>query len=103
MSTVPQRDEVLAKLGAFLRERGETYGLEALGCFGSVARSEATADSDVDVVFRTHPAAKMTLFDLALLREELVALLGRSVDVIELRNGMSARLKERVEKEAAYA
>ncbi|WP_129676792.1 nucleotidyltransferase domain-containing protein [Candidatus Chloroploca sp. Khr17] len=45
--------------------------LEALGCFGSAARSEATADSDVDV--------------------------------IELRNGMSARLKERVEKEAAYA
>lgn len=99
---IPQRAEVLAQLGAFLREHGEAYGLEALGCFGSVAREEARADSDVDVVYRARLDAKLTLFDLALMREELVARLGRPVDLIELRDGMPARLKERVERDVAY-
>jgi len=102
-ATIPQRDDVLRKLRAFLAERGEAYRLEALGCFGSVARSEATAQSDVDVVYRAHPDAKLTLFDLALLRDELVTLLGRPVDLVELRDGMPPRLKQRVEKEATYA
>lgn len=102
-ATIPQRDEVLTKLRAFLHERGAAYGLEALGCFGSVARSEATASSDVDVVFRASPAAKLTLFDLALLQEELALLLGHRVDIVELRQGMSARLRERLEREASYA
>ena len=103
MSEIPQRDDVLAKLGAFLREHGEAYGLEALGCFGSVARQEARANSDVDVVYRVRPEARLTLFDLALIREELVAQLGRPVDLIELRDGMPIPLKERVETEATYA
>lgn len=96
------REEVLAKLEAFLSERGATYGLAALGCFGSVARREAGVDSDVDVVYRVLPQAKLTLFDLALMREELVERLGRPVDLIELREGMPQRLKARVEREAAY-
>lgn len=101
-ASVPQRDEVLAKLRTFFRDRGEIYGLAALGCFGSVARSEATAQSDVDVVYRPQPTARLTLFDLALLREELVMLLGRPVDLIELHQSTPLRLRERVEREAVY-
>jgi hypothetical protein len=100
---IPERADVLAKLRVFLRDRGETYGLRSLGCFGSVARRDAAVDSDVDVVYRLHQDAKLTLFDLVLLRDELVARLGRPVDLIELREGMPARLKARVEREAAYA
>lgn len=100
---IPQRDEVLARLRSFLRDRGEAYRLEALGCFGSVARQEANADSDVDVVYRVRSSSHLTLFDLALMREELVARLGRSVDLIEWRDTMPQSLKARVEKEAIYA
>ncbi len=100
--SIPQRDEVLAKLRIFFRDRGETYGLAALGCFGSVARSDATTQSDIDVVYRPQPTAKLTLFDLVLLQEELVALLGRPVDLMELHQSTPLRLKERVEKEAVY-
>ena len=82
---------------------GKAYGLEALGCFGSVARSEASAESDVDVVCRFRLDAKPTLFDLALMRDELVAQLGCPVDLIELREGMPTGLRARVEREAAYA
>lgn len=100
--TPPQRDEVLAKLDVFLRERGKIYRLEALGCFGSVARMEATAESDVDVVYRTVPLAKLTLFDLVQMKDELEAQLGKPVDLIEMRHGMPSRLRQRLEREAAY-
>jgi hypothetical protein len=99
---IPDRTDVLAKLSDFLRDRGEAYGLQSLGCFGSVARREAREDSDVDVVYRVDPEVKLTLFDLALMRDELMARLGRPVDLIELREGMSAQLRARVEREAAY-
>jgi uncharacterized protein len=99
----PRMEEVLEALRAFLIRRGDAYGLQALGCFGSVARMEATAESDVDVVYRVTPSARLTLFDLALLREELMKELGRPVDLIEYRDEMPARLRERVKREAVYA
>ena len=97
------REEVLEKLRVFFAERGEVYQLQALGCFGSVARGEATAGSDVDVVYRVGPAARLSLLDLALLREELMERPGRPVDLIEFRAGMPARLRERLQQEAVYA
>ena len=100
---IPRRDEVLVNLRSFLRDRGEAYRLESLGCFGSVARQEANADSDVDVVYRLRSSSDLTLFDLALMREELVARLGRSVDLIEWCDAMPQSLKERVAREAIYA
>jgi len=96
------KEEVLEQLRAFLSERGSAYGLQALGCFGSVARGEATSASDVDIVYQVSPSTRLTLFDLALLREELVELLDRSVDLIEFREEMPARLRERVREEAVY-
>ena len=45
-----QPGQPLRRDHAGLRDRGEAYRLESLGCFGSVARQEANADSDVDVM-----------------------------------------------------
>ncbi len=97
-----QADEVIRKLRSFLVHRREVYELKSLGCFGSVARGEATAKSDVDIVYQTVPGARMTLFDLAMLRDELSALLGCPVDLIQIRETMPARLRERVQKEVIY-
>ncbi|MBJ7901107.1 MAG: hypothetical protein GC158_14580 [Cyanobacteria bacterium RI_101] len=75
MTTRPlnlNQEDVLKTLGEFLATREQHYGLEILGCFGSVARNEATADSDVDIVYQVTPSARLTLFDLALIRDELI-------------------------------
>ncbi|WP_126147387.1 nucleotidyltransferase family protein [Synechococcus elongatus] len=95
--------EVLNQLRDFLAQRGSVYGLKALGCFGSVARSEATTESDVDIIYQLNDSACMTLFDLALLQQELIELLGVSVDLIEFREATPKRLRDRIEKEAVYA
>ena len=95
-------DEVIGKLRSFLDNRREVYGLKSLGCFVSVARGVATENSDIDVVYQTVPTARMTLFDLAMLHDELVALLGCPVDLIQIRETMPVRLRERLQKEAIY-
>jgi predicted nucleotidyltransferase len=51
--------------------------------FGSVARGDATAGSDVDLL--VHPAPDASLFDLAGFMAEVTELLGLHVDVVSDR------------------
>jgi uncharacterized protein len=86
-------------LREFKQQRGAEFNLLSLGYFGSYARQEAKPDSDVDIVFETnHP----NLLTTAYLRESLVELLERPVDVIRYRDLMNPRFKSRLEKEAVY-
>ncbi|MFZ1932911.1 MAG: nucleotidyltransferase family protein [Thermoguttaceae bacterium] len=84
-------------------KRGEILSLAArhgasnVRIFGSVARGDATSDSDVDVLVDLQPGR--SLFDLGAFLEELKALLGCRVDVVT-ENGLRARIRNRVLQEA---
>lgn len=97
--TAQTREEVLAVLKLFKERQQAEYGLISIGIFGSFARDEARDDSDVDVVFDTN---KPNLFRTASMKQDLEELLGRSVDVLQLRGLTNPRLKARIEKEAVY-
>ncbi len=56
------------------------HGVEDVRVFGSVARGEETAESDVDFLVTLRRGT--TLLDLTRLELELEALLGRPVDVV---------------------
>jgi predicted nucleotidyltransferase len=73
------------------------YGARCVRVFGSVARGEADAESDVDFLVEFDPGR--SLLDLGGLQFELEALLGRHVDVVTER-GLKARIRERVLREA---
>ncbi|MBC5797704.1 nucleotidyltransferase family protein [Sphaerospermopsis sp. LEGE 00249] len=60
------------------------YGAYNLRIFGSVARGEATPDSDVDFLVELEP--HRSLFDYIALNQDLAALLGRKVDIAEPEN-----------------
>lgn len=94
-----RRARLHALLKAFKEQHGEEYRLRALGYFGSYARDEARAGSDVDIVFDTDAP---NLFRAVLMQQDLEELLGRRVEVLQLRGLTNARLKARVEKEAMY-
>ncbi len=92
-------DQLHALLKTFKEQHAEDYHLRALGYFGSYARNEATAESDVDIVFETEAP---NLFRTSRMRQDLVEWLGRPVDVVRLRRMMNPRLKARIQKEAVY-
>lgn len=73
------------------------HGASNVRIFGSVARDEADAYSDIDLLVDLEPSR--TRRDLDRLVEELQGLLGRKVDIVT-EQGLRARLRERVLREA---
>jgi predicted nucleotidyltransferase len=57
-------------------------GVRHLSLFGSVARDEADATSDVDLAVEFDPAAEMDLFRLNALERRMTEMLGRRVDLL---------------------
>jgi predicted nucleotidyltransferase len=90
------RDDVLALLAAH-RDEIERFGVESLRLFGSVARGEAAAGSDVDLLvsFRASP----TFSAYMKLRIFLEDLLGVRVDLIT-ESGLREGVRPFVEKDA---
>ena len=90
-------DEAISRLRAHEAEL-KGLGVTGLFLFGSTARGEAQADSDVDLFF-DHERGKLGLFDLMEVRERAERILGRPADVVT-RGGLHPRLKAGVEASA---
>ncbi|HXH08951.1 MAG TPA: nucleotidyltransferase family protein [Alphaproteobacteria bacterium] len=73
------------------------HGARNVRVFGSVARGEADAQSDVDFLVDMEPGR--TLLDLGGLLMDLRSLLGQNVDVVTER-GLKPRIRDRVLGEA---
>jgi predicted nucleotidyltransferase len=92
------------ELNELLREKRQEilllaarHGATNVRVFGSVARGEADAASDLDVLVELEPGR--SVLDLGGLLMDLQQLLGREVDVVT-EKGLRARVRERVLKEA---
>ena len=74
-------------------------GLTSLALFGSVVRSTAHPDSDIDVLVDIAPDAQFSLIDLVAVKDFLEDQLGRRVDVVT-RGGLEPAIRNRVLREA---
>ena len=92
-----RREEALRILAAHRRELRELFSVKSLRLFGSVARDEASEQSDVDVVvdFDEIPS----LFGFLKLQRYLQDLLGTKVDLVT-ETGLKERARPSVEKDA---
>ncbi|MBI4786362.1 MAG: nucleotidyltransferase family protein [Chloroflexi bacterium] len=72
-------------------------GARKIRVFGSVARGDADAQSDIDFLVELEPGR--SLLDLGGLLMDLQGLLGRRVDVVT-EKGLRQRIRRRVLKEA---
>src|SRR5277367_1126954 len=57
-------------------------GIRHLSLFGSVARGDAEAGSDVDLAVELDPAARMDLFRLTALERRIAEILGPRADLL---------------------
>lgn len=73
-------------------------GIAALYLFGSSARGDARAGSDIDLAFEVEPGSKFNLFDQASLQQMLEKRLGRQVDFLA-RQALHPDLKPKIERE----
>jgi uncharacterized protein len=74
------------------------HGARNVRVFGSVARAEANANSDLDLLIDVEPGR--TLLDVIALEQDLEQLLGRRVEVLT-DGGLSPYLRHRILAEAA--
>ncbi len=84
-----------AALAAFARR----HGVLLLALFGSAARGEMHATSDVDVVMDLKPESRAGLFEQVRMADELEALFGRRVDLVT-RESLKPRVRTTVDREA---
>ena len=91
------RDQTLEVLRAHWTQLRDDFGVRSLSIFGSVARNEATAASDVDLLAEFDRSAG--LFDLERLQLYLQELLGCKVDV-STPASLRTRIRHEVAREA---
>jgi uncharacterized protein len=81
MNAVVGLTEVISALREHERELRKA-GIRHLSLFGSVARGEADANSDIDLTVELDPQAHLGLFGLIGLQHRLTEILGRKVDLL---------------------
>ena len=86
---MPNRDRIL--------HTAAQHGAHSIRVFGSVARRQDDADSDIDFLVEMEPGR--SLFDLGGLLMDLEKLLNTKVDIVTER-GLKERIRERVLNEA---
>ena len=96
----------LSQLSDIIRPIAEKYGLKAVFLFGSYARSEATEESDIDLLIDTDGTQLRGLFALGALYCELEEALQKNIDLVtvsalEQRAQMPSdvRFRENVKRE----
>ncbi len=90
-------EEILRSKRNEILEIAKRHGADQVRVFGSIARGEARADSDVDLLVR--PGPKTSAWFPAGLVLDLEALLGRKVDILT-ENALHWYIRDRILSEA---
>lgn len=68
-----------------IRDFCHRWQIIELALFGSALREDFNADSDVDVLVQFRAGVRYTLSDLVMMGDEMEAIFGRPVDLIDRR------------------
>ena len=92
---------VIAKLREHEPEL-KAAGIVRLSIFGSVARGDASPESDVDLMAEFDPAKQLSLLDMVRMENRIADILGVRVELTSER-ALKDRVRERVSRKAVLA
>lgn len=100
VATMNQQEIIamLRKNEPTLRARGVSHA----ALFGSRARGDNRPDSDIDIMIEFDPAAHVTVFNYAGLKEYIASLFDAPVDVVN-RDGLKPYVRPAATADAIYA
>jgi len=76
-----------------------THSVRELAIFGSALREDFGPESDVDVLIDIAPEARIGLFKLQKMRDELTRIFGRPVDLLT-RDGLNRHITDEILRNA---
>ena len=91
------RQTVIQRLSSN-KERLQALGLRRLSLFGSMARDDAVADSDVDLAVVLDDEAGIDLFRFAAISEQVTGMLGVPVDLV-IEPARNPRMQAQIERD----
>lgn len=94
------RDEYITDLRNFKAQFADQYGIRVIGIYGSVARGEHTAQSDLDVFVDVENPDYFIMCDI---REGLEQVCGCEIDLLRLRPDLRSVLIKRIEQDGIVA
>ena len=93
------REQILSMLKVYYICNKEALGIEKIGLFGSFARDEGGADSDIDIIITL---TKPDLFLYSTITRQLETVFGRHIDLVSSKSSFPESFKRRLEEEAIY-
>jgi len=90
--------ETLRRIEPALRKRGVRHA----ALFGSMARGQHRADSDIDIMIEIDPDARITVFEYVDLKDYIASLFSQPVDVVN-RDGLKSHVRPAAVADAIYA
>ena len=91
--SVMDQNEINNNIISYLRP----YNPERIGIFGSFAREEQTAASDIDILVRFR--SSISLLDLVRIHRELSNILGRNIDLVTEASLKNEKLRSYIYKD----
>lgn len=90
-------EKMIEAAAPVLRRLAEDAGYGRLAVFGSVARGEATGDSDIDLLVEAPEGTSS--FEFIRFKQSLEQVLGRHIDLVDY-GGLKPRLDDDIRREA---
>ena len=95
---IMNKKKILDYLRQHKSEFQEKYHVEEIGLFGSYARDENSATSDIDIYVNMKP----DLFEIVGLKQQIEEDLSKNVDVIRKHKNMKPLLLKMIMKDVAF-
>ena len=95
----PSLDTIRQVLRDHVPELRRQYGIRSIELFGSYIHGQQTKKSDLDLLVEFDDTMSLSLFDLVGIENELSALVGVPVDLVE-KNAIRPALRRRILDEA---